>query len=371
MVEQTDFWQSTCLRHDLGEFRGMKTKAFRGIYKMAGSRYYWYRWMEKGKRFAVSLETEDETEALLKKRDIVADVEKRGSEVYRSRPNTPAPANEFAKTIAEYLADGMSRNRRPLSPGTAKTIGYELNRFAADSGVHGLRDLKPDSMALWLRSIKTKKSAETVRSYGRDLKAFRRWLLDQKLAHKLNEISLPDAPPVGRKNWLEQAEVDRVITAAAHDLDLAFILHCGFNAGLRRAEIIAARVDWFDLKVGLIHVFSGNGFTTKDKQGRSIPLKREFNEFLKTYLNSKEGYLLEPERMNGKRYRFDPNRRVRTHFRNCKVRCSWHDMRRSFASNLVSRGESIYIVAGWLGDGVAVVERSYGHVAPSSGDIDR
>src|ERR1700733_12265390 len=111
---------------------------------MSGSRFYWYRWTEKGKRFAVSLETEDEAEALLKKRAIIADVERRGSGVYRPKASTPAPVNEFAKVIAEYLAEGRSRDRRPLSPGKAKTIGYELNRFASESGIDFLRDLKPD-----------------------------------------------------------------------------------------------------------------------------------------------------------------------------------------------------------------------------------
>jgi integrase len=122
----------------------------------------------------------------------------------------------------------------------------------------------------------------------------------------------------------------------------------------------------------LLHVFSDADFTTKDKEGRTIPLKKPFLEFLKTFLSGKTGYVLAPDKRKGKgTYRFDPNRRVRSHFSKLKVRCTWHDMRRSFASNLVSKGESIYIVAKWLGDGVAVVERSYGHVAPAAGNIDR
>jgi integrase len=44
-----------------------------------------------------------------------------------------------------------------------------------------------------------------------------------------------------------------------------------------------------------------------------------------------------------------------------------HDMRRSFASNLVSAGVSIYTVAKWLGDRVDVVEKSYGYLAPNTG----
>jgi integrase len=226
-------------------------------------------------------------------------------------------------------------------------------------------------MQLWLKSKKKILSSETIRSHTRDLKAFRRYLVDQKLKRDLDELSIPDTPPVGRKNWLAQIQVDKIIEAAT-DNDLKFILHAGFNAGLRRNEISEARCDWFDLGNGLLHVFSNDSFTTKDREGRSIPIKKTFLEFLKTYLAGKSGYVLAPTKFRGKGvYRFDANRRVRTHFRKCKVKCSWHDMRRSFASNLVTKGESIFIVSSWLGDGIEVVQKSYAHLSPAAGDINR
>jgi hypothetical protein len=40
-------------------------------------------------------------------------------------------------------------------------------------------------------------------------------------------------------------------------------------------------------------------------------------------------------------------------------------------NNLVSSGVWIYIVAKWLGDRVAVVEKSYGYLAPNTGEIDK
>ena len=116
-------------------------------------------------------------------------------------------------------------------------------------------------------------------------------------------------------------------------------------AGLRRKEISEAKVEWFDLRKGWLHVLGDADFTTEDKDGRTIPLKKPFLEFLKTYLPGKAGFVLAPDKVKGKgAYRFDANRRVRSHFRKLKVRCTWYDMRRSFASNLVSKGESIYIV---------------------------
>lgn len=50
---------------------------------------------------------------------------------------------------------------------------------------------------------------------------------------------------------------------------------------------------------------------------------------------------------------------------------TFHDLRRTFASLLVSKGVSIYKVAKWLGDGVTVVESTYGHLLPADDDIDR
>jgi site-specific recombinase XerD len=148
----------------------------------------------------------------------------------------------MGNVIKQYLEYAKNRDRKPMSPKTAKTVSYELNRFAKESGIESLRDLQPDSMGLWLKSLKKDKSTETLRSYCRDLKAFRRYLVDNKMVRELNELDTPDTPPVGRRNFLEQSDVDRVIEAAT-DPDLKFILHCGFSAGMRRNEISEARID--------------------------------------------------------------------------------------------------------------------------------
>jgi len=45
-----------------------KLNITKGIYRMSGSRWLWYRWSENGRRYAVSLETEDEATAIVKKK---------------------------------------------------------------------------------------------------------------------------------------------------------------------------------------------------------------------------------------------------------------------------------------------------------------
>ena len=100
----------------------------------------------------------------------------------------------------------------------------------------------------------------------------------------------------------------------------------------------------------------------------------EFKVFLIDYLkNRKFGeFVLRPYKAQGTwKYRYDFSRMVEGHFENVDVRCSIHDMRRSFASNAVSSGISLYIVSKWLGDGYEVIEKSYGHLAPNTGEINK
>ena len=62
----------------------------------------------------------------------------------------------------------------------------------------------------------------------------------------------------------------------AKDPDLKFILYCGFHVRLRKSEILGARVFWFDLGAGLLHVQNEpeTGFVLKDRENRPVPLNR-------------------------------------------------------------------------------------------------
>jgi hypothetical protein len=100
---------------------------------MPGSKYLWYRWSENGRRYAVSLQTEDEATAVIEKQKIVRDVALRGSESYGKKNGEPVVANQFAKVVREYLAEGQNRDRKAMTPRTAKNLGYLLNQFAKES----------------------------------------------------------------------------------------------------------------------------------------------------------------------------------------------------------------------------------------------
>ena len=338
---------------------------------------------DKGKRRTISLQTPDEAVAINKARAFFA------GEVIR-RSESISAGTSFDTLINTYLKEAKARRTKPMRPETAKNAGLTLKKFARDMKLVDPKKLDSGLVGKWLDILhKEGKSQETLRSYVRDIKTFAHWLASRGLCGPLT-LDLPDRKPKIRKPWVRKEEVARIIGSATPKIgphsspegklkaqqraeELRFILYCGFHAGLRRKEIGVARVFWFDAQGGLIHVSNQSSFTTKDTENRTIPMTDEFREFLSGFLRGKqrEEFCLQPDRLSAGKYRYDFNRVVKSHFAKCQVDIDIHGMRRSFASNLVSEGESIYIVAQWLGDGVQVVQKHYAYLAPHSGTINR
>jgi integrase len=324
---------------------------------MNGSRFWWYRWTgPEGKRIAVSLKTDDEAEAIKRARSVAVDKLSSSTTTKRSIP-----------IVDRYVNEAQARTKKPMRPETAKNVRYILTKYLTDQGIEQLSGINTDSLNRWLG----KYSGETVFSYASIVTTFGRWLHKKGLVayYSLEGFERPTRPPKGRSNWVRKGEVQKLIDGAPDD-DMKFILYCGFHAGLRRSEISWARVDWFDLEHNLVQVCSDpeSGVLLKD-ENRPVPLTTQFAAFLKTYLAGKTGFVLAPEKLEKghAKYRFDFRSAFETYV---DGKCTIHDMRRSFASNRVSDGVSVYKVARWLGDGVAVVERSYGHLAPADEDIN-
>jgi hypothetical protein len=83
-----------------------------------------------------------------------------------------------------------------------------------------------------------------------------------------------------------------------------------------------AKVSWFDLKAGLLHVSNDQGFTSKDSENRTVPLTNDFHEFVKVFLRNrdpKEFCLKHGHHAGRGKYRYDFQRSVRSHFARCSV----------------------------------------------------
>jgi len=206
-------------------------------------------------------------------------------------------------------------------------------------------------------------------------KAIRRRFLSGREVDLL--LQTPFNPPVPERMSAKQLESWRKETKATGE-DLRFVLYCALHAGMRKGEICAARPSWFDLERKLLHIVAEGPsleslrWQPKDGDNRSVPLTAEFIRFLKSY-GLRSPWMLRPDKKPGKWvYRVDLEVPFKKHLKTCGITgCTFHDLRRTFASLHVSAGTPIYIVAKWLGDGIAVVEDHYAHLQHQGTDIER
>lgn len=337
----------------------------RGLYKRG--EVYWFSRQLHGKRAFVSLETGDLEEAIRRRREILeAGVLPDGEALHH--------------LVERYVAACRSSGKWSLASADSKLP--VLRCWAADFG-----DVTPESVTTeQLRAWHDRRARATSPStaYGNLmlLRGFFNWChLEARLTSRnpaepltarRNPARVPQPKSAARADFCTPELRDHLLAACPRD-DLRFILYCGFHAGLRKAEIIEARAEWFDLHAGLLHLRKHSGITFKDSEERTIPLTQEFRDWMKKN-GPRTGYILAPwkEQRGRSLYRYDFER-FYSDFMTAQG-CRWvtpHIMRHTFASLLASAGVSIFKIATWLGDEVRVVEKHYAKLLPKDSEIER
>ncbi len=293
----------------------------KGLYKFSNSKNWWFRYTQDGKRHAVPLRTEDEAEAITRARAILAEG-LIASEAYT--PNEPAPRRrEIHGLIDQYLEEFQNRYKKPLRKVTADTRRYILQKFVTEAAIGRAAEITGSKINQWLGELKRAgKSKDTLWTYGERVRNFVQYLIPKYVpSTALEGFSVPDQPSTGRRNWIRKDEITKILDAASGDLELQFVLFCGFVAGLRRNEISEAKVNWLDLENGLLHVTKHQNFVPKDRDNRTIPLTDRFARFLETFLAGRKSaeYVLAPEKTvkDASKYRYNTSKRVRSHFERC------------------------------------------------------
>lgn len=273
-------------------------------------------------------------------------------------------------TVDSWAASQRSKG---ISRAWSEQGAYVVKGALKAMEITSLAALTTAKVEKWLAAEILRTNAHTAATYFRRLDGFCRWLAATGRVRGLatEGIRRPKTPPRLRKRFLTRADAERLLEVCT-DEGMKFALYCALHAGLRKGEICAARPDWFDLEAGLLHVQNTPDFLVKDRDDRTIPLTAEFRAFLKGY-GLRKPYMLEPDAKPGKsRYRFDFEKRWRALRAAAELEwCTFHDLRRTFASLLASSGVSLYKIAKWLGDGVDVVERRYAHLIAQDDDVNR
>ncbi|WP_075089543.1 tyrosine-type recombinase/integrase [Verrucomicrobium spinosum] len=216
------------------------------------------------------METQDEAVAIVKARE----VQQRASTQMR------AQMQECPAERDRYLA--VMHRERELTESTLKFRKAAINHLVKFTQATTPRQITPRQVSAWVDALK-KQNPETAINYLSVAQSWFSWL---QQGFKINsnpasQVKPPKKPTKGRKQFLRPEEARKLITAATGDRDLTFALYCALHAGLRRKEVIEARPSWFDLDAGLLHVQATPTFVPKDKDNRTIPLTKEFREWLR------------------------------------------------------------------------------------------
>lgn len=347
----------------------MKRAGIKNLYVQRGK--FYYAKQSNGARPFIDLQTYDEAEAVNRVRNL------------ERSPLLRIHSSGLKAEVSQFVAYKLKR--REFSRDSANTKVLILNRLAdwlpeeaTSATVH------PDDVSRFYDELRDEVSDSTAEGYMTTLSSFFRWAVEVKRTRLDNPIAKVDiirAEHIARKRFCDKKTKNGLIAAAPND-DLLFINFCGFDAGLRRGEISEARVDWFDLDEGSLHVQRSIGkrlregereWRPKYNKERVIPLTRPYRKFLKRYLKDREplDFALAPDvKHHVWRYRYDIRRPFSDFMRSQGM--PWvtpHVMRHSFASNLKSAGISNAKIAEWMGNSERVTERTYAHLKPDDRDI--
>jgi integrase len=343
----------------------LNPKRLSGVY-VRGKRF-WYRYSHRGFQYRVPLETEDEADAIAKALEI------------RANPEL-AQTNTLKHEIKSYLNYQVLEHR--FTRNTRESREAVLLIWADAMAVTDPGKISAEMIQDWYQSLKRRKedplTESSAQTYVNIVKGFFSHLVRQNKLRRnpAHDVELAPLRFNCRREFCDRDLLNKLISNC-DDPELKFVLFSGFHAGLRKEEIIEASPGWFDLDAGLLHVTRSESWVPKDKEDRTIPLTKNFKDFLLNGMRGSDGlprpYVIQPKRVRRKaRYRYDFRKPFAEYM--ASQGCSWvtpHVMRHTFASLLASRGVSIYKIAKWLGDGVEVTQKHYAHLLPKDEDIDK
>jgi len=152
------------------------------------------------------------------------------------------------------------------------------------------------------------------------------------------------------------------------DINLKDLFTTTFYTGMRLSEIVNLKWTSINLTEKIIHLNNNSEFSTKNKKDRLIPLNKKIYSLLKMHQEEEGSNNIESPVFigpKGVKYQTDCvskcfKKAVRK--ANLDERIHFHTLRHSFASNLVQKGASLYVVKELLGHEDITTTQIYSHL---------
>ncbi|MFQ5956945.1 MAG: tyrosine-type recombinase/integrase [Candidatus Brocadiales bacterium] len=187
-------------------------------------------------------------------------------------------------------------------------------------------------------------------------KAYEWELVSEHVLNKVRSVKLLKEPP-GRLRYLSQEEIQTLVDACVPHLRPIVIV--AVHTGMRLGEILNLKWEQVDLKHGFILLD-----VTKSGGRREIPINATLRATLDTLPRGPESLYLFANKDG------NPYQRVKRSFVTACKRAgirdfTFHDLRHTFASQMVMAGVDIRTVQELLGHKTLTMTVRYSHLAPS------
>lgn len=266
---------------------------------------------------------------------------------------------DFKKEYLEYLKPIKSKHY-------ITSIELSFNQFISFCGNISLQQINTQIIDRFI-SITFARTQRGAHQYYRTLKAaFNKAIswnyIETNPFTKVKFPRLTKVHPV----FITEDELIIILTNTPYEY-LKDIFTVAFYTGIRLGELINMRWDWIDFFKNQITIKCSDDFTTKSKKERIIPMSEKVKAAITTrYQNSnhqfnevvfyrQEGRMLHQETIS-KQFK-DAVRKS-----NLNEKIHFHSLRHSFASLLVQRGVSLYIVKELLGHEDLATTQIYSHL---------
>lgn len=147
----------------------------------------------------------------------------------------------------------------------------------------------------------------------------------------------------------------KIIHSQVKEQYLKDLLTVAFYTGMRRGEIINMKFSWIDLSKNIITIKNDEVFQTKSKKERIIPFNQNLRNIFLQYISKSERFVNDEFvftnscniKLKGNYVSKKFKKTIRSIGLNDKIH--FHTLRHSFASMLVQKGVSLYVVKELLG----------------------
>lgn len=308
------------------------------------NKIYWLAFYKDSKPYWRSLKTKDYTTA----KYLQAKYDK---EIAEGKYITYEPNPRCDKVLEEYeKATEYHKVKK-----THKNDSARIKDFLTWSGIKTLTQITEKKLQDYL-NYRIKQDNLSLNSCNRYISTIKAWFnfavrrkyIFTNPIKDFKKYKVPQNPP----KFLSKDETDRILKAAK-DTRLYPAIFTALYTGMRRKEIF--NLDWqdIDFQQNIITVKNKDGFLTKSKKFRIIPLHHKLREFLLS-LRENNGRCFDEANFK----RLFPKIIKKAGLKNI----GFHHFRHTLASNLALSGVDLYTIAQILGHSSIAVTQIYAHL---------